>query len=279
MRKFKLNKLIRDQPFDSMVEMGQKLDYKVLAKAEFLPALADKLVEESKEVKAAIGDKTQALKELAECLDVVEEIGKELGLSFDELRQLQTKRRQERGGFDKKVFMHTTELADDDKWVKYYAADPQKYPENITDLGEVADILQRVAIKGVVVRDGKILLLRKALYDGNGGKEGKWNNPGGRVEPGELWNEALLREIYEETGLTDIEIGTPVFVGQWTPIINGKPTQITCTFMICQSRRGDVNLNSEHDQFAWIDPEDHTLYEILSPEHEVIQAYLELSRQ
>ena len=79
MRKFKLNKLIRDQPFDSMVQMGQKLDYKVLAKAEFLPALADKLVEESKELKIAIGDKTQALKELAECLDVVLDVRVEPG--------------------------------------------------------------------------------------------------------------------------------------------------------------------------------------------------------
>ncbi len=129
MRKFKLNKLIRDQPFDSMVQMGQKLDYKVLAKAEFLPALADKLVEESKELKIAIGDKTQALKELAECLDVVEVIGKELGVDFDELRRLQAKRRQDRGGFDKKVYIRTIELADDDKWAEYYASDPKKFPE------------------------------------------------------------------------------------------------------------------------------------------------------
>ena len=60
---------------------------------------------------------------------------------------------------------------------------------------------QRISMKAVVVNDGKVLLLRKAKYEGNGGKEGKWNNPGGRVEPGEHWQDALRREVLEETGI------------------------------------------------------------------------------
>ncbi len=138
----------------------------------------------------------------------------------------------------------------------------------------MGEITQFVAMKGVVVREGKILLLRKAKYEGNGGREGRWNNPGGKISPGELWDDALRREISEETGLNDLVIGQPIFVGQWSPIVQGEAVQITCTFLICESRAGEIELSSEHDKYAWIYPHEHTLYDILEPEREVIESYI-----
>ena len=48
------------------------------------------------------------------------------------------------------------------------------------------------------VRDGRVLLLRKAegLWGG-----GKWNGPGGKLLPGEDPEEGARREVWEETGL------------------------------------------------------------------------------
>jgi 8-oxo-dGTP diphosphatase len=48
---------------------------------------------------------------------------------------------------------------------------------------------------GVVAQDaeGKVLLMRRA-------DDGTWCLPGGRVEPGEGWAAAALRECLEETG-------------------------------------------------------------------------------
>lgn len=54
-----------------------------------------------------------------------------------------------------------------------------------------------VAVGGVAVHDGKVLLVRRAQPPDSGA----WSIPGGRVEFGEDLREALVREFVEETGL------------------------------------------------------------------------------
>ncbi len=52
---------------------------------------------------------------------------------------------------------------------------------------------------GAIVRDtgGRFLLIRRA----NPPAQGQWSLPGGRVEPGEDWPDAVMRELEEETGV------------------------------------------------------------------------------
>ena len=54
----------------------------------------------------------------------------------------------------------------------------------------------------VVVRDvsGRCLLLKRSLR--SKGNPGKWDLPGGKVDPGENFTQGILREVAEETGLT-----------------------------------------------------------------------------
>ncbi len=47
------------------------------------------------------------------------------------------------------------------------------------------------------MRDDQILMIRR----GRGPAQGKWSIPGGRVEFGETLEEAVIRELAEETGL------------------------------------------------------------------------------
>ena len=54
-----------------------------------------------------------------------------------------------------------------------------------------------VCVGAVIVDADELLLVKR----GRGVGAGKWSIPGGRVEGGEAMAEALVREVFEETGL------------------------------------------------------------------------------
>ena len=66
-------------------------------------------------------------------------------------------------------------------------------------------------------RDSRILLFLTKAPDTSG--IARWLTPGGGVDPGESHADAAVRELFEETGLTGIELGEPVwshdFVVKW----------------------------------------------------------------
>ncbi|MHA2226555.1 MAG: NUDIX domain-containing protein [Candidatus Hodarchaeales archaeon] len=60
-----------------------------------------------------------------------------------------------------------------------------------------------IGVGGVIIYNNQILLV-KLTY---GPATGMWLIPGGLVDPGETLNEAVIREIYEETGQRVIPLG------------------------------------------------------------------------
>ncbi len=141
------------------------------------------------------------------------------------------------------------------------------------------DIVLRVAMKAVIVKDGKILILREAATYADGTQRGRYHMPGGRIEPGENFEDALRREVKEETGL-EVEIIMPIYTGEWRPIIREVPHQIIGTFLACSPKgKIEIKLSTEHDAFEWISPADREKYDIMDPEDKVIDKYAELVRK
>jgi ADP-ribose pyrophosphatase YjhB (NUDIX family) len=89
-----------------------------------------------------------------------------------------------------------------------------------------------IGVGGAVVRDGRLLLVRRASRHGRG----NWQLPGGYIEPDETIEQAVVREVREETGVTaevegvlgvrnryDAEIGNGLYVVLLLHPLSGDP--------------------------------------------------------
>lgn len=106
--------------------------------------------------------------------------------------------------------------------------------------------LFRLSVK-VVIRDhrGCCLLLKRSLSSKR--KPGKWDLPGGKVDSMESFDQALLREVAEETGLT---ISLQHVLGA----AESESPKARVAYLILEGRlkSGAVHLSSEHDEYAWV---------------------------
>lgn len=60
-----------------------------------------------------------------------------------------------------------------------------------------------IGVGGAVVRDGQLLLVRRASRHGRG----NWQLPGGFIEPDETIEQAVIREVEEEAGVAAEVVG------------------------------------------------------------------------
>ncbi|MBI3290759.1 NUDIX domain-containing protein [Candidatus Falkowbacteria bacterium] len=129
------------------------------------------------------------------------------------------------------------------------------------------------ATKAFVSYQNKILILRESNKYQDGTNAGKYDVPGGRIKPGQRFDESLLREIKEETGL-EVKIGKPFFVNEWRPEKNGELWQIVGVFFECVAESDRISLSEDHDDFKWIEPRGHKNYNLIENLHPAFVAYL-----
>ena len=99
------NKLVRDKIPDICKANGDTAQTRIIENdKEYLAALCDKLIEEATEVRAE-----PSLEELADSLEVLQSIGKALGHTPEDIEAARVKKAQERGGFDKRIFLISTD--------------------------------------------------------------------------------------------------------------------------------------------------------------------------
>jgi 8-oxo-dGTP diphosphatase len=96
------------------------------------------------------------------------------------------------------------------------------------------------AAGGIVVRDGRVLLVHRPQY-------GDWTLPKGKLDPGESWQQAARREVEEETGLRcelGDEVGRTFYVDS-----RGRDKEVRYFEM---SSDGEPFAQNEVDEVRWV---------------------------
>ncbi len=111
-----------------------------------------------------------------------------------------------------------------------------------------------VAVKAVIVKDGKVLVLSRSQDEMDCSymnSHQKWDLPGGGLHFYEHSQDGLRREIKEETNLE-------VFVGEPVSLFDVIKNHIhLCIFTyVCRWKAGSVVLSKEHEAFVWMTKEE-----------------------
>ena len=133
---------------------------------------------------------------------------------------------------------------------------------------------KRFDIVGCFIQcDGKFLLLRRDPKKANGNK---WGLPAGKRDDGETLEQALLREVFEETGIAipgnDIKHYNSLFVRdgdfdlEWhmfaTPVAVEPPVIINPV---------------EHTEYRWVTPEESLQMDLIHDLSESIKMYYDMN--
>ncbi|MCD6270192.1 NUDIX hydrolase [bacterium] len=101
-----------------------------------------------------------------------------------------------------------------------------------------------VVVDGIILKQNKILLVKRTIYP----FKGFWVLPGGHVEYGETVEQALKREMKEETNLS---ILNPVLFGVYSdPKRDPRQASVSIVF-VCKKYKGKVFLNKEAVDFKF----------------------------
>jgi 8-oxo-dGTP diphosphatase len=108
-----------------------------------------------------------------------------------------------------------------------------------------------LAVSAAVFRDGRVLIVRR----GRPPAQGLYTLPGGGVELGETLEEAIIREVREETSL---EIAPLELVGFREAIARDAKGRVERHFVILPFAarwvQGEISLNEELAEAHWLTP-------------------------
>lgn len=135
----------------------------------------------------------------------------------------------------------------------------------------------RVGVGGVVLSEGRVLLIRRAKAP----LKGRWSIPGGTVELGETLEEALVREMREETGL---EV-KPLRLLTVFDRIERAGGQVVFHYVIadylcqCRSDPSSARAGSDALEARWAEPDELQALNLTEKALEVVAQALHLSAE
>ncbi len=112
------------------------------------------------------------------------------------------------------------------------------------------------------MRDGQVLVVHRARYD-------DWSLPKGKLEPGEDWADAALREVLEETGF-ECELGEQLGVTTYAPA--GREKEVRWFRMT--PKRDTGSRDGEVDELRWLTVADALELASYAGERELLETLL-----
>ncbi len=127
-----------------------------------------------------------------------------------------------------------------------------------------------LAVRAIIQNEvDEILLLKRASKDAHGDM---WCLPGGKVDFGQTAEEAIVREIQEETSLI-CSSSEFLFYKDGLPQNPGENHYLTLYFY-CQAN-GTLELNEESSRFVWVGLEELGKYNIAFNNDDAIKSFWE----
>ena len=114
-----------------------------------------------------------------------------------------------------------------------------------------------ISLAGVLIRDNKCLIMEPS------NSPGKWDIPGGRIDIGENYNDALIRELKEEVGFVNVVVQGVVDYDIWYTEKRNLP--ICAIAHLISTEETDLILSHEHLSYEWVTREDLKKYTFVWP--------------
>ena len=116
---------------------------------------------------------------------------------------------------------------------------------------------------GIIQENGRVLIARRKPGKHMGGK---WEFPGGKIEPGETPEQSLARELGEE-------LCVRASIGEFlcSTIFEADGVSLELLVYRVESIEGELTLQ-EHDEIRWVNPEQLSSYDLADSDRMVVEA-------
>lgn len=132
-----------------------------------------------------------------------------------------------------------------------------------------------LGVGAVLFKDSRVLLIKR----GKPPLEGWWTLPGGLVEAGERLESAVVREVFEETGLRVRPVKLAAIFERIMPDVEGNTEyHYVIIDYLCELDGGTLAAASDVDDAAWASLDEISKWKMAPGTPPVIQRALELCR-
>src|SRR5690606_16102837 len=134
-----------------------------------------------------------------------------------------------------------------------------KVPEEAIRNEAALQGITRFVVNVAIVEENRLLVVRRSKFDS---LPGLWELPGGGVEPGETFEQAAVRETYEEAGLKVVRIHGLFASADYFTRSNGLVRRVN----LVADAPGDVTLGEAHDDARRVQRHEINQLSTTSPE-------------